>query len=245
MPIGTITDLQRKAARIAGLAYILSFATVVSAEFAIFQRLTLSGDAAGTGRNILAHETLFRVGIVGFLLYSVGTIVLLTALYVILKPVDQMLALLAAFGRLGHAFTWLLVPLNQFTVLRVLQNADYTRAFGPDQLPQLARLYLSGYDQYYVGLLFLSLGATLGAYLWFKSGYIPRALAVFGVVASVWCVACTLTLYIFPEFPKVVNLWWFDFPMALFELVLSFLLLFRGLGRSGTSEPAYAHAGQA
>jgi uncharacterized protein DUF4386 len=236
MPIVSTSDLQRKAAKIAGLACVLSFATVVAANFGVFQRLTISGDAAGTARNILAHETLFRVGIAGFLLYSVGTIVLLTSLYVILKPIDPMLALLAAFGRLVHALTWVLVALNDFTVLRLLKNADYTRAFA-DQLPRVARLYLSGYDQYYVGLLFWSLGATVGACLWFKSGYIPKALAVFGLIASAWCAACTFTLCLVPEFPKIVNLWWFDSPMALFELVLSFLLLFRGL-----REPRTSHA---
>jgi len=34
---------------------------------------------------------------------------------------------------------------------------------------------------------------------------------------------------IFPHFNKVVNDWWFDFPMGVFELVLSFWLLFKGL----------------
>ena len=40
---------------------------------------------------------------------------------------------------------------------------------------------------------------------------------------------CTLVLFVFPNFPKVLNLWLFDSPMVLFEIVLSLLLLFRGL----------------
>jgi hypothetical protein len=59
---------------------------------------------------------------------------------VILKPVNQNLALLAALGRLAHGLTWLLAKLNLFTALRLLMDADYSRAFGPDQLPALARL---------------------------------------------------------------------------------------------------------
>jgi hypothetical protein len=110
-----------------------------------------------------------------------------------------------------------------------LEDAEYSRAFGPDQLPALARLYLRGFDAYYVGLLFWGLGATVGSYLWFKSNYIPRALAAFGVIASAWCAACTFVYYIFPDLAKVVNLWWFDSPMAVFELALSFWLLFKGL----------------
>jgi hypothetical protein len=36
----------------------------------------------------------------------------------------------------------------------------------------------------------------------------------------------------------MVNLWWFDSPMALFELALSFLLLFKGLQNPATPTPA-------
>jgi hypothetical protein len=238
----TIDQSQRKAAKVAGLAGLISFVTVVAINFGIFARLIV-GNPAETARNIMAHETLFRIGIVGDMVYCVGVVVLLTALYVILKPVSQNLALLAAFGRLVHGLTWLLVTLNLLTALRLLSNADYSRAFGPDQLPALARLYLSGYDAYYIGLLFWALGATVGSYLWFKSNYIPRALAAFGLISSAWCAACTLVFYIFPDFAKVVNLWLFDSPMAIFELALSFWLLFKGLRPSVIAEPDRAQAG--
>jgi hypothetical protein len=233
MTLSGIDESQRKAARVAAIACLISFVTVVAVNFGIFARLIIGGNPAESARNILAHETLFRIGIAGDVVYCVGVVVLLTALYVILKPVSQNLALLAAFGRLVQGFTWLLVTLNLFTALRLLSDADYARAFGPDQLRALARLYLSGSDAYYVGLLFWALAATVGSYLWFKSNYIPRAMAAFGVISSTWCLTCTLVFYIFPNFTKVVNLWWFDSPMALFEIVLSLWLLFKGLGPSG------------
>jgi hypothetical protein len=229
MTISTIGESQRTAARIAGFACPISFLTLVAVNFGIFARLIVRGNPAETARNIVAHETLFRIGVAGNMVYCVGVVVLLTALYVILKPVSQYLALLAAFGRLAYGLTWLLVTLNLFTALRLLSDADYSRAFGADQLPALAQLYLSGYDAYYIGLLFWGLGTTAGGYLWFKSGYIPRALAAFGVISGAWCAACTFVFYIFPDFSKVVSLSWFDSPMAIFELALSFWLLFRGL----------------
>jgi hypothetical protein len=83
MAISTIDKSQRTAARIAGLAFPISFATVVAVNFGIFARLIVSGNPAETARNILAHETLFRVGIAGDMVYCVGVVVLLTALYVI------------------------------------------------------------------------------------------------------------------------------------------------------------------
>jgi len=236
MTISTISEAQRKAARIAGLAFPISFVAVVAVNFGIIAPLIVRGDPAQTARNILAQETLFRIGLVGDVVYCIGVVALSAALYVILRAVDQNLALVAAWSRLVHGFTWLLVTINLFTALRLLSGTDYARAFGPDQLPVLARLYLSGFDQYYVGLLFWALGATVGSYLWFKSNYIPRAMAAVGVISSAWCVACTVALLIFPGFRNVVNWWWYDSPMGAFELVLSFWLLFKGLRPSGIAE---------
>ncbi len=237
MTITGIDDSQRTAAKVAGLAYLLSLATEVVSEFRIKPHLIVAGNAAETARNILAHETLFRIGIASDLIYGIGTVVLLSALYVILKPVSRNLALLAAFSRLVYAMTWVVIALNYFTALRILSGAEYVQAFGVDQAQALARLHLSGYDTYYVGLLFYALASTVCGYLWFKSRYIPRGLAAWGVIASAWCALCTLVFIISPDFAKVVNLWWFDTPMGIFEIVTSFWLLFKGLAPSVIAEP--------
>jgi Domain of unknown function (DUF4386) len=221
---------QQTAAKVAGISYPLTFAAVVYVNFAIHNRLIVHNNAAETDRNILAHEQLFRIGIVGDLFYCVGVVVLLSALYVILKPVSRGLAVLAAFWRLVWVLMWLAMTLHLFDALRLLNGAEYLQAFEPGRLQSLALFYLgSSFDYYYVGLLFGSLASTVCGYLWFKSRYIPRALAAFGLISSAFCVACTLVFYIFPNFDKIVNLWWFDTPMALFDIALSFWLLFKGL----------------
>jgi Domain of unknown function (DUF4386) len=230
MTVAGIDESQRMAAKVAGLAYLFSFAAVVFAQFRIQDRLIVDRDAAETARNILAHERLFRVGIACDLFYSVGTVALLAALYVILKPVNRGLALLAACWRLVYALMWILMTLNLFDALRLLRGADYLQAFDAERLQALATLYLRArFDQYYVGLLFAALASTVCGYLWFKSNYIPKPLAAFGVLSSAFCAACTLTLIISPNFSNVVNLWWFDTPMGIFDLATSFWLLFKGL----------------
>lgn len=238
MTIRAIDDSQRKAARVFGIAYLVSVANVVFATFGVHQRLIVAGSAADTARNIMEHELLFRISIGCSLIYCVGVVVALTALYVILAPVNRNLALFAAFCVLVYAGAWVLMTLNLLDVLRVLSGADYLRVFEPAQLHALAKRYLgASFDRYYVGLLFWALGATVFSYLWFQSHYIPRALAAFGVISSAWCALCTFVFIIFPAFSKVVNLWWFDTPMALFDIALSFWLLFRGL-RSAEKEKA-------
>ena len=238
MATGAIDESQRKAARVAGFAFLFTMAIVVFANFAIHDRLIVPGNAAETARNILAHERLFRISIACDLGYSAGLVLLLAALYVILRPVSRGLALLAALWRLVYALTWVLMTLNLFAALRLLSGADYLRVFEAERLQAWARLYLgASFDEYYVGLLFYGLGSAVCGYLWLKSRYIPRALAAFGVVSSVWCAACTLAFIIAPGFAKVVNLWWFDTPMGLFELATGLWLLFKGLRPSGTAEP--------
>ena len=241
MTISTIDNSQRTAARVAGFTCLFTMAIVVFANFVIHERLIVAGNAAETARNIMSHERLFRLGIACGLIYCAGLVLLLTALYVILKPVNWSLALLAAFSRLVYALVWLLMTLNLFEALRLLSGADYLRVLEAERLQALASLYLGArFDQYYVGLLFYALASTVCSYLWFKSNYVPVALAAFGVISSVFCAACTFVFIIFPDFAKVVNLWWFDSPMGIFEMALSFWLLFKGLRPSGMAAPDQA-----
>ena len=225
-----IDNSQRTAAKVAGWTGLLTFAIVVFGNYVLLNPLTVPGNAAATAQNIVAHETQFRLTVVCFLTYSLGVVVLLSALYVILKPVNPGLALVGALSRLVFALLWLLSTLNMLSALRLLGNANYLQVFEPDRLQAMAKLNLgASFDDYYVGLPFFGLAATICAWLWLKSNYIPRGLSIYGVIASAWCVFCAFLYLIFPHFNKIVNDWWFDFPMGVFELVLSFWLLFKGL----------------
>ena len=225
-----IDNSQRVAARIAGWSGLLTFAIVVFGNYVLLNPLFVAGDAAATAQNIVAHQTQLRVTVVCFLTYSLGVVVLLSALYIILKPVNRGLALAGALFRLVFAFLWLLSPLNLLSALRLLSNAKYLQVFENDRLQALARSILgAGFDDYYLGLPFFGLAATLCAWLWLKSGYIPRGLSIFGVIASAWCVFCAFVYLIFPTFNKIVNDYIFDTPMALFELTVSVWLLVKGL----------------
>jgi len=230
MTISTIDDSQRKVAKVAGFSGLFAVAIVVFANYALLNPLIVPGNAAETARNLVAHETQVRVVATCFLTYSASVIVLLAALYVILRPVNRTLALVGALFRLVFAMLWLLATLNLLGALRLLGSAPYLQVFEADRLQALARLSVAAnFDDYYAGLPFFGLAATVCAYLWLKSNYIPKGLAVFGVISSAWCVICAFVFLIFPHFNRIVNDYWFDSPMAIFELVLSCWLLFKGL----------------
>jgi Domain of unknown function (DUF4386) len=230
MIIGTIDNSQRTAAKVAGWSGLLTFAIVVFGNYVLLNPMIVAGDVAATAQNIAAHQTQLRIAAVCFLTYSLGIVVLLSALYVVLKRVNPGLALVGALFRLVFALLWLLAPLNLLGALRLLGNANYLQAFEPNRLQAMARLHLgANFDAYYVGLPFFGLAATVCAWLWLKSNYIPRGLSIFGVISSAWCVVCAFIFLVFPHFNKIVNDYIFDSPMAIFELIVSFWLLFKGL----------------
>jgi Domain of unknown function (DUF4386) len=92
----TVTSEQRRAAKVAGVTALLGIAIVVFGNYVLLNPLIVSGKAAETALNIVAHERTFRLTVVCFLSYSLSTLVLLSALYVMLKPVNHGLALAAA-----------------------------------------------------------------------------------------------------------------------------------------------------
>ena len=115
-------------------------------------------------------------------------------------------------------------------VLRVLGGADYLRVFDPSRLQALARLSLSAHtDAYNAGLVLAGLRSTAFCYLWFKSRFIPSALAAWGIVASFLMGASAFSFIIFPELVKVVPVAIYGAPIFLFELTMGFWLLLRGL----------------
>ena len=229
----TIDNSQRTAAKVAGVAGVLAFVLVVFGNYVLLEPLIVPRNAVDTARNILEHQTQFRLALTCFVVYGIGAIVLSTALYVVLRPVNHGLALAGALFRLVFAMLWLIAPLNSLGALRLLGDANYLQVFEPERLQVLARVQIAGsFDDYYVGLPFFGLAATACAWLWLKSGYIPKGLSIFGVIASAWCVLCAVVYLIFPGFNKVVNDYIFDSPMALFELIVSIWLLFKGLPKN-------------
>src|SRR5207248_8341683 len=87
-----------KAARIAGAIYLSMIITGPFTLLYIPAKLIVRGNAAATADNILTHETLFRLGIVGDLFTPVIFICLGIALYRLLSGVNKTWAsLLVAF----------------------------------------------------------------------------------------------------------------------------------------------------
>ena len=146
-----IDNSQRTAAKVAGIAGLLAFVLVVFGNYVLLEPLVVPHNAVDTARNILAHQTQFRFALACFITYDIGGIVLLTALYVVLAPVNRGLALAGALFRLVFVMLWLVAPLNSLGALRFLSDASYLQVFEPERLQALARAQIAAsFDDYYV-----------------------------------------------------------------------------------------------
>src|SRR5215212_11056166 len=79
-------------ARVAGLLYLISNIFAPFTLLYLPSRFIVRGDAAATAGNIIAAQSLFRLGIVGNLFTFIANIFLALALYQLLKVVNKNMA---------------------------------------------------------------------------------------------------------------------------------------------------------
>ena len=223
-------ESQRKAARVVGLTYLGALAPAIFAEFYVRGQLVVSSDAAQTALNIVTHERLFRLGIASNLVAFALDVALITSLYVVLESVNRGLALMALGWGLIETAILFVATLSDFDVLRILSGAEYLKAFELNRLDVLARLSVGAHGAAYgVGLVLAGLRSTMFCYLWLESRFIPRALALFGVLASLLMGVCSFSFIIAPELEKVVSVAIYGGPIFFFELAIGLWLVFKGL----------------
>lgn len=166
-------------ARIGGLLYVFIIVAASFGELFVRNTLIVWGDAAATAHNILASETLFRAGLAGEMLTIVCDVALALILYVLLKPVDQNLALLGAFFRLTFDAIYGVAKLFEISALVALQGSGVLKALEPQQLHDVAyislRIHSLGYG---ASLLFFGVCCVLFGHLIHRSGYLPRILGI-------------------------------------------------------------------
>ena len=213
-------------ARIAGLLFLISLLAGGFGEFFVPSELIVSADAAATANNIMASESLFRMGFASYLVEAVCDVALALVLYVLLRPVRRDLALLAAFFRLVSTATFAVAQLFYFAALLILGGADYLQTFSPDQLNTLALLSLKlcGYGGG-IFMVFYGVASIVFGYLIFQSGYLPKVLGVLLALGGLGFVIRNFTLVLAPAYASSVLL----LPMVLSGLSLCLWLLVRGV----------------
>ena len=175
----------RLTARITGVFYLITILTGIFAQGFVSERLVVSGDAAATATNILAHSSLFQLGFAVYLVEMACQIAMTALFYDLLKPAGRIVSLLAAF--LGFAGCVIKTLSRVFFIapLIVLGGAHYLSVFSVEQLQALSLLFLKVNDRgAAIALVFFGFYALLTGYLIIRSTFLPRILGVVSVIAG-------------------------------------------------------------
>lgn len=229
MPTVTVERSPQFYARVAGVIYLSAMALSIFSQVFVLDRLVVQGDARATAGNILASEGLFRFGIAVDVAIAASDVVIAWAFYELLKAVDRSLALVGAFLRVADGAILAITTFSALLTLRLLSGVDYLQAFDASQLQSLARLSVSARGAgFFVAFVFLGLGSAVFAYLLFKSRYVPRVLAGWGVFASLVLALGSLAVILSRWFATNASMIYM-LPMFFYEVPLGLWFLIRGV----------------
>ncbi len=213
-------------ARMAGVLFLVSFIAGGFGEAYVPSRIIVGGNAAATMQNFRNYDLLLRLGFTGYLLEASCDIALVMLFYVLLKPVDRYISLLAAmFGLMGTGL-FAAAELYFFSPTLLTGGAGFLKSFTPDQLDALALLSLQLFS---VGaglfMTFYGTGWILRGVLIYRSGYLPKFLGVLMAISGAAFVARNLEIVLALSLPAP----WFPVLMAPGMLTLTVWLLVKGL----------------
>jgi hypothetical protein len=216
-----------KAARIAGAIYLSLVLTAPFAMLYVPGKLIVRGNAAATADNILAHETMFRLSIFGDLIGHVIFICLAVALYRLLSNVSKIWALLMVSFVLVSSAVGFLNALNNIAAVILFRGGEFLTVFDKPQRDALAMLFLRLHSQgEFISEIFWGVWLFPFGLLVYRSGFLPRILGIWLMIACFAWVALSITAQFFPT-RYGAAFGWLQ-PVFFAEMAIMLWLLLRG-----------------
>lgn len=213
----------RTVARVSAVLGLFEGVTSVFGQLRIPGRLVVTTDAAATAANILANESLWRLGLALCVLAVAFNTARMALSYVLSRPVGRIATLLMAFIGLVAIALQAGGILIELPVLVVLKNGKDFGAFNAEQLQSLALIFLrwsgSAFNLY---LAFFGFWCVSIGYLVYKSTFLPRILGVLMALAGVG-----YSTYLWPPLANYLYPW--NLALGVGELALGLWLLVFGV----------------
>ena len=186
-----------KAARIAGAIYLSMIFVAPFAMIYVPGKLIVRDNAAATAENILAHETMFRLSIFGDLIGHVVFICLGIALYRLLSSVNKTWAMLmVAFVGVSAAVGFV-DTLNNIAAVILFRGAEFLSVFDKAQREALGMFFIKLHTQgLFIDEIFWGVWLFPFGWLVFRSGFLPRFLGVWLIIACFsWVTLSAIALF--------------------------------------------------
>lgn len=216
-------------ARIGGIIYLLMIVLGIIQEVLIRGKIVVAGDASTTAANLRSMEMLWRLGIAFEMLMVIITICLTLVIYVLTRPVNKNLALLAAFFGLLATGVQAAYSLHLIEALFPAGNTKYLNAFSAEQLNAMTSLSIKTHGLgFAIALLLFGPFFFITGYLIYLSGYLPKFLGVLYVIAGLSYFISSFTIILAPAFGAKYYFFMAG-PALIGELSLSLWLLIKGV----------------
>ncbi len=223
---------ERNAPRLLGAAFLFVFFASLFSNV-LLTSVGGSGNVSHDLASIANQLTRVRLSVLGQMLTSSGIVVLAALLYIVLRRVNGILALVALGWWLAEAITLALIPLGVLALIPL--SLDFVRAGAPGESFYQALGQFLYYGMAKQGMTihmwFYCIGGLLWYTLFFRSKYIPRVISLWGLVAVVLALGAAA----FQLFGYAVPLW-VSIPLAPFELAIGFWLLLKGIKGGSESQ---------
>jgi hypothetical protein len=229
-------------ARSAGVFWLLTIATSMFA-FIAAGRFFVPGDAVTTAANIVGNESLYRLGFSANIIATACYLAATLLVYVLLRPVNRDISLLATFFSLLGCALGAVSCLLFIAPLGILGSATAANAFTPAQLQAQAHSFLTlSARANDIGLVFFALHVICVGYLIRRSNFLPRFLGILLTVTGVCYLANSFAIFLALPFKGYLM------PLVaagglLGEGALTFWLLLAKLNVTRWKEQAYAQCG--
>lgn len=218
----------KRIARIAGVLYLVIAAAAIVAHMYVPSNLIVDGDPALTAANIATSTALFRLGIAGELVVLLSEVVLSVLLYVLLKPVNGTISLLAMASRLVMTTIHGLNLLNSYFVLMLISGTGPALVFESSQTSALVSLFLRAHDYgFTIGILFLTIHVFALSYLIVRSGFFPKVLGYLFLAAGLGYLIDSSALLLIPGYATTPI--YLMLPITISEIAFPLWLVGRGL----------------
>lgn len=202
-----------RAALISGLGLLLMAIIAGPANFGAIQTVIVPGDGAATASNILATETVFRLGALGLVVVALLDIVVAWGLYETFRREQRGLALLGGWLRLAYAALFALAINHLFGAVRIAGGNP------AGSLLELERFN----DGWMIGQIIFGFHLlVLGVVAW-RSVAVHKAFGLLLLIAGLGYLFDGVTHLLFPAFGFELAL--FTFPG---EVLFIFWLLIKG-----------------
>ncbi len=223
----------KKLAHCAGYLYLLIIVCGLFSEGFVRLNLLVPGDAAKTAQNIMESNLLFRFAFVSDLFMVVADVGVAIIFYILLKPVSELVALLAAFFRLAQAAVIAMNLLNHLSPLLFLRTVSEVN-WRPEQINDLVLFFMESHKTgYLISQVFFSFNCAAMGFLLFKSRLFPQWLGVGVALASVAYFLDAIVHFLAP--PLVVYFSVLLLVPIVVELSLCLWLIVQGVRRTSNA----------